>query len=265
MKSRTALKVAVLLILAGGAAALYFSPLRQYLTREHIGHFMTWLRSLWYGPIVLILAYGLACIFGIPASIFVLSAGVIWGWKLGTVYAMCGGMIGATVSYFVARFLGEGVLEKFGRVGESVKKQVENAGFVSMLIVRLIPGPPFAVWNYAAGIARVGFSDYFFATLIGTLPSVMVFTYCADALFHGTMSQGEAFKKLAIVAALIISLVVGTTLLKRRVARPPALSGPGSRWVGRGRTGVVRFYRVLPVLPGPTGRVGGKLAGPVEP
>jgi uncharacterized membrane protein YdjX (TVP38/TMEM64 family) len=218
MRSRTVLKVVVLLLLAGGMAALWFSPLRGYLTREHIGQFITWLRGLWYGPIVLIFAYAVACVFVLPASIFVLSAGIIWGWKLGTLYSMCGGMLGACAAYFAGRFLGEGLLERFGRAGAAVSKQVENAGFKSMLIARLIPGPPFALWNYAAGIARMKFSDYFFATLIGILPANILFTYCADALFHGTMSQGEAFRKLAIVGALLISLIVATGYLKRKVA-----------------------------------------------
>ena len=218
MRARNAVKIGVLLALVGGVGALYFSPLRQYLTREHLAQFIGWLRGLWYGPLVLIASYAVGCIFAIPASIFIMAAAVIWGWKLGAMYAMCGGLLGASASYFAGRFLGEGVLERFGRAGQAVSKQVANAGFVSMLIARLIPGPPFALWNYAAGIARMPFGDYFFATLVGTLPAHIVFAYCADALFSGTMTQGDAVRRLAIVGALLISLIVVTTLLKRRYA-----------------------------------------------
>src|SRR5213075_773456 len=117
-------------------------------------------------------------------------------------------------AYFAGRFLGEGLLDRVGRAGQAVSKQVKNAGFVSMLIARLIPGPPFAVWNYAAGIANMNFGDYFFATLLGTLPAHIVFAYCADALFNGTMTQGDAVKRLAIVAALILAMVFLPNLLK---------------------------------------------------
>ena len=219
MRARNAVKLCVLLALIGGVVALYFSPLRGYLTREHLSEFVAWLRGLWYGPLVLILSYGIGCIFAIPASVFIMAAAVIWGWKLGVVYAMCGGLLGASASYFAGRFLGEGLLERFGKAGEAVSKQVTNAGFVSMLIARLIPGPPFALWNYAAGIARMPFGDYFFATLIGTLPAHIVFAYCADALFSGTMTQGDAVRRLAIVGVLFISLILLTTLLKRRFVR----------------------------------------------
>ena len=220
MRSRRTVKIAILLILVGGVVALYFSPLRDQLSREKIAAWVDTVRALWYGPIVLIVSYAIGCIFAIPASIFIIAAGVIWGWKLGVTYAMCGALLGASAAYVAGRFLGEGLLERFGRAGEVVSKQVKNAGFVSMLIARLIPGPPFAVWNYAAGIANMNFGDYFFATLLGTLPAHIIFAYCADALFNGTMTQGEAVKRLTIVAVLLISMIVLTTLLKRKFARP---------------------------------------------
>ena len=219
MRARRTVKIATLLILVAGVVALYFSPLRDQLSREKIAAWVDTVRDLWYGPVVLIVSYAIGCVFAIPASIFIIAAGVIWGWKLGVTYAMCGALLGASAAYVAGRFLGEGLLERFGKAGQVVSKQVKNAGFVSMLIARLIPGPPFAVWNYAAGIANMNFGDYFFATLLGTLPAHIIFAYCADALFNGTMTEGEAVKRLAIVAALLISMIVLTTLLKRRFAR----------------------------------------------
>jgi uncharacterized membrane protein YdjX (TVP38/TMEM64 family) len=217
MNGRNAIKLATLAVLAGGAVVLYFSPLRAYLTKAHLNDFIAWLRGLWYGPLVLIALYAVGCVFAIPASIFVIAAGVIWGWKLGAVYAITGGMLGAIASYFVGGFLGEGLLEKFGSAGRAVRRQVESAGFTSMLIVRLIPGPPFAVWNYAAGIARMRFRDYFWATLLGAIPGHIVFTYCADSLVNGTMTQGDALRRLAIVCGLLLALMAIPLIIKKRM------------------------------------------------
>ena len=219
MVSRRGVKIATLLVLVAGVAALYFSPLRGYLTRENVYGAVERMRGLWYAPFVLIGAYAVGCVFAIPASVFILAAGAIWGWKLGVTYAMCGAMLGSSAAYFAGRFLGEGLLERFGRAGEAVARQVSRNGFVSMLIARLIPGPPFAVWNYAAGIARMNFGEYFLATLLGTLPAHIVFAYCADALFNGTMTEGDAVKRLAIVAGLLISMIGLTALLKKRMAK----------------------------------------------
>lgn len=211
------MKLAMLVLLAGGGVALYLSPLRTYLTKAHLHDLITWLRGLWYGPLVLIALYAVGCVFAMPASIFVIAAGVIWGWKLGAVYAIAGGMLGAIASYFVGGFLGEGLLEKFGSAGRAVRRQVETAGFTSMLIVRLIPGPPFALWNYAAGVAKMRFRDYFWATLIGVIPSHMVFTYCADSLVNGSMTQGDALRRLVIVCGLMLALIMIPILIKKRL------------------------------------------------
>ena len=61
--------------------------------------------------------------------------------------------------------------------------------------------------NYGAGVMGVRFRDYFFATIVGIAPSKFVFTYCADALFNGSMSEGDAFKRLAIVCALVLAMM----------------------------------------------------------
>ncbi len=216
MTVRNAIKVAILLVMIGAVAALYFTPARQYLTKEHISDGVDYMRGLRFGPAVLILSYALGCIFALPASLFIIAAGVVWGWKFGTLYAMCGGLLGASVSYVIGRFVGEGLLQKFGRTGRMVERHVASAGFKTMLIVRLIPGPPFAVWNYGAGVARVKFSDYFFGTLLGTLPAHAIFAYSADSLYNGTMSHGDALKRLVIVAVLLLAIVILPGLLKKR-------------------------------------------------
>ena len=88
-----------------------------------------------------------------------------------------------------------------------------------MLIVRLIPGSLFAIWNYGAGVARVPFGIYFLATLLGTLPAHFVFAYSADALFSGTMTEKDAIVVLAKVGGLLIALSLIPTAIKRLTKR----------------------------------------------
>ncbi|HEV7920719.1 MAG TPA: VTT domain-containing protein [Thermoanaerobaculia bacterium] len=217
MKGRTAIKIALVLVIAGVVAALYFTPVRQYMDRQHLVIAVEYLRGLWYAPILFILAYAAGCIFAVPASLFIITAGVVWGWLLGGTYSMIGGVLGATFSFLVGRFVGEGMLERFGSVGRRVAKQVDHAGFKSLLILRLIPLFPFAVINYGAGVARVHLTDFVLATAVGLAPSNFVFAYSAHALYENTMSQGEALGRLAIVAVLLLAVVLVPSLLKRRI------------------------------------------------
>jgi uncharacterized membrane protein YdjX (TVP38/TMEM64 family) len=219
MSRRNALRLAVIALLLAAFAALWFSPLREHLTRENIRAAVGQIRAVWYAPIIYIFLYAAGCVVALPASIFVIAAGFIWGWLLGGCYAMIGGTLGAIISYFAGRFIGEGLLERFGRIGRVVAKQVDHAGFRSLLILRNIPGIPFAALNYGAGVAGVRFRDYFFATIIGIAPSKFVLTYCADALFNGSMSEGDAFKRLAIVCSLVIAMIVLPLIVKRFAAR----------------------------------------------
>jgi uncharacterized membrane protein YdjX (TVP38/TMEM64 family) len=223
MSRRLAIRVALGLLLAAVVVAIYLSPLREHLNREDIRAFVGQLRGLWYGPIAFMLIFALACVVALPASIFVIASGLIWGWQLGGTWSMIGGMLGAIASFFAGRFLGEGLLARFGRVGRAVAKQADHAGFKSLLVLRFIPGIPFAALNYGAGVAGVRFGDYVLATLLGMAPSVFIFTYCADALFNGSMGEGDALVRLLIAGALMIAIVLIPGLLKRRLrAVPPS-------------------------------------------
>lgn len=219
MTRRTLFKGAAGVVLLAAFVAIWFSPLRAYMTREHIREFVEHLRGLWYGPIAFVAAFALGCVFALPASVFVIAAGFIWGWVAGGLYALAGGLLGAIASFFVGRFMGEGMLDRFGRVGRAVARQVDHAGFGSLLVLRFIPGIPFAALNYGAGVAGVRFRDYLPATIIGVIPPMFVFAYCADAVFNGSMSEGDIFKRLVIVCGLMLALTLIPMLVKKLTKR----------------------------------------------
>lgn len=215
MSRRTLIKVAVFVLLAAAVVAIYLSPAREHLTRENVRVFVENLRGVWYGPAIFILAFVIACVFALPASLFVLAGGFIWGWFLGSIYSIAGGILGALASFYVGRFVGEGMLAKFGRVGRAVAKQVDHANFSSLLVLRFIPGIPFAVLNYGAGVAGVRVRDFFWSTLGGITPAMFVFAYSADALFNGSMTEGDAAIRLLIVCGLMLAITLLPLAVKR--------------------------------------------------
>lgn len=221
MSRRSLIRAAVLLLLVAGLAAVYFSPLRGELTRDNVRQFVGHLRGLWYGPLIFIGAFALACVLAMPASIFCVAAGFIWGWVFGGVYSIIGGLIGAVASFYIGRFIGSGLLERFGRLGLMVSRQVDHAGFRSLLVLRYIPGIPFAVLNYGAGVAGVRIQDYLPATLIGITPPMFVFAYCSDAIFNGSMSEGAALRRLLVVCVLMLTIIFAPQLVRRLSRRAP--------------------------------------------
>ncbi len=229
LNRRTLFRIAALLILAAIVAGIWFSPLREHLTRDNIRVAVEQARGAWYAPIVFVIVFAAGCVVALPASVFVIAAGFVWGWLAGGIYSLAGGVLGACASYFMGRFIGEGLLARFGAVGRAVTKQLDHAGFKSLLIARNVPGIPFAVLNYGAGVAGARFRDYFWSTLIGIIPSMFVFTYCADALFNGSMTEGDAFKRLLVVCGLMITMILLPMVVKRLTAKKSSkLEQPGS-------------------------------------
>jgi uncharacterized membrane protein YdjX (TVP38/TMEM64 family) len=223
MRRRTAVRLGVVLLLAGAVAVAYLSPARDYMNRESIRGFVENLRGIWYGPGAFIVVFALGCVFGLPASLFVIASGLIWGWVLGGVYAIVGGMIGAVASFYLGRFVGDGLLARFGRVGRIVARQVDHAGFKSLLLVRYIPGIPFVVVNYGAGVAGVRIRHFIPSTFFGIAPPMFVFAYSADALFNGSLSEGDAVKRLLLVSVLMFSILLIPLLVRRFARRVPAV------------------------------------------
>lgn len=220
MSRRLVFRIAVAVVLAAVVIGLWFSPLREQLTRENVRSFVEHLRGLWYGPIAFIAVFAAACVFALPASVFCIAAGFIWGWLLGGTYALIGGMLGATASFYLGRFIGEGVLDRFGRVGRMVRKLVDHAGFRSMFVARNIPGIPFAVLNYGAGVCGVRFRDFLPATVLGVIPAMYVFAYCADALFNGTMNEGDVAWRILLACALMLGFALLPVAVRKWVGRP---------------------------------------------
>jgi len=212
-------KATVGLLFLALVVIVYNSPLRESLTPEKIREVRDSVRTLWYGPPLFILLYAVGCTFLIPATLFILAAGAVWGWWLGGMYAIAGAALGSMMSYYLARFVGGGVIGRFGKAGAAMARRLEGLGFSAFLMLRLIPLFPFAVLNYGAGIARIRPRIFLLATVIGTAPSHFVVAYSADALLAGTISREQATQRVLLVVGLMLVVFMVPMLLKRRAQK----------------------------------------------
>jgi Uncharacterized conserved protein len=210
-------RIALALFLVAVVAILYLTSARDYLTLDRAKQIIPAFRSLAYGPVLFIALYAVGCVFAVPASIFIIAAGIIWGALFGGVYALAGGVLGAFVSFSVGKFIGAGLLPKLGKHGQRLERELEKAGFRSMLVLRLVPIFPFAVLNYAAGVAGMAAGDFVFATALGTAPSHFIVAYSADAIANGTLTSKGAFVRILIVGVLLAALVLLPLAFRRKV------------------------------------------------
>jgi uncharacterized membrane protein YdjX (TVP38/TMEM64 family) len=72
------------------------------------------------------------------------------------------------------------------------------------------------VLNFASGLSKVSFRDYFLATIVGVLPATAVYAYFADSVIAGaTRARSQAVWHIAIAGIIMILLSYGPALWRR--------------------------------------------------
>src|SRR5437867_2968089 len=90
---------AVLVLLTGVAAGLYFLPVHDYVQQ-----FLAWVQGLGAWGLVLLAAfYTPACLLLIPGSLVTLAGGTLFGLVPGTIAISIGSTVGASVAFLVGR------------------------------------------------------------------------------------------------------------------------------------------------------------------
>jgi uncharacterized membrane protein YdjX (TVP38/TMEM64 family) len=142
--------------------------------------FIHWVES--YGalaPVVFIAGFAVGTAALVPASIFTMAAGVLFGVVRGTVYAFLGATLGAMIAFLISRYVARRTVKRklsadtrFTRIDRAIRSH----GFKVVFLLRLSPVFPFAIINYTLGLTRVRFVDYLAAS-IGLIPPTWLYVY----------------------------------------------------------------------------------------
>ena len=118
--------------------------------------------------------------FGSPIAIF---AGFIFGKWYGLLFVVIGLTIGATFLYsFANYFLKDFIKEKFLFKFQSLEIKFKKSEFIYLLIYRFVGGIPFAISNVLPCIFNVKVNNFFWATLIGIIPSLFLICSIGNGL-----------------------------------------------------------------------------------
>ncbi|NLK58721.1 MAG: TVP38/TMEM64 family protein [Tissierellia bacterium] len=200
-------RVLLLLALVAGSVYVYRNADISQLTPEAIS---ARLRAAGHwGVIGYVLLLTLLPLLLFPDSVLVMAGGMVFGLAKGTVLTSIGSLLGGMLAYFIARWLGHGVVKKLIRTDNLVDMTSGRRGFFLILILRLVPLFPFKVVSYSAGLAGVDWKEFALATLVGSMPGILVYTNLGDKV-HDIRSPEFVF---AVV--LLILLTVVFTLAKR--------------------------------------------------
>lgn len=203
------LLVAVLLVLIG--LALVF--------RDHIrvDILLAQIRALGpWGPLAFILLYGIAPPLFLPGFPLTLAGGALFGPVWGTLYSLVGATGGATLAFYIARYLAsEWVEQRTKGIAKRLKEGVEQEGWRFVAFTRLVPLFPFNLLNYAFGLTKIKPSHYIVTSLFAMLPGAAAYSFIGYAGRESAVG-GEGWV-LKIGAAL--GLLVFVSMLPRLVRR----------------------------------------------
>lgn len=131
-------------------------------------------------PAVFLLIYSVTAICFIPSFLLTFSGGFLFDFWTASVLSILGTSLGAVSAFLIGRYLARTAVEKWAsriREFERIAVLVEKKGWKIVLLARLSPVFPFLIGNFAFGTTRMPALHYFFASLAGTIPSAMVYTY----------------------------------------------------------------------------------------
>jgi uncharacterized membrane protein YdjX (TVP38/TMEM64 family) len=169
----------VLFVVFGGSRYLTFSALAD----NH-----EWLCAMVKGAgakavLAFVLSYAGLVALSVPgAALCTIAAGFLFGPWLGTLYALAGATLGATIVFLAARAGLAGLLTKAGPWVRRFEAGFRDDALSYLLVLRLIPLFPFWLVNLVAGVIGVPLRTYLLATLIGMIPGTFVFASLGNGL-----------------------------------------------------------------------------------
>lgn len=177
--------------------------------QEYIQSFGIW------GPVISMLLMTInTVIIPLPTFIITVANALVYGWQWGVLLSWSGAMIGAAVNFGVAQIYGRPLVEKL--VGKKSLQLAdgffERYGKHTIIITRLIPILSFGIISYAAGLTKLRFWTYFWATGVGQLPATIVYSFISYSIADEILAGGEAIISPPVLFWALIALLVMSVL-----------------------------------------------------
>ena len=185
--------------------------------------FAVWVDNLGsLGPFAFIAGYAAATLAFVPGSVLTLAGGAIFGLLNGSIYALTGATLGATLSFLLARYAAREAVERRLEGNprfQAIDHAVGQRGLKIVLLLRLSPIFPFNLLNYALGLTKIPLKSYLFAS-IGMLPGTVLYTYSGliigdvARLAGGTDPERDVAYYAVVVLGLLATILVLATITR---------------------------------------------------
>jgi uncharacterized membrane protein YdjX (TVP38/TMEM64 family) len=164
-----------------------------------------------------------------PGPLLAGASGLLFGTALGFPLSLTAAVLGASLAFLIARSAGRDAVERRGgtRV-RRLREAIGRRGFLAVLYARIVPGVPYSLVNYAAGLAPIRLATFAAATALGAAPRAFAYTALGGSL--DDLGSPEA---IVAVAVLVVMAVGGLVALRlTRSGSGAGTSSPASPTAG---------------------------------
>ncbi len=210
MKIAAVALVVVLLLLAHrfGVFDQFKDPARVKQTLVELGP---------WGYVAFLVAYAALQPFGVPGTVFVFAAPLIWPWPVAFALSMVGTMaasvIGFSFSRFVARdWIASIVPKRFRKYDDALERRALTTVFTLRLIFWMPP-----LLHAFFGVSKVRFWTHFWGSLAGYVLPLFLVSFFGEKLYD-VMKQAPTEVWVALGGAAV-TIAVGVWLLRRQRTR----------------------------------------------
>jgi uncharacterized membrane protein YdjX (TVP38/TMEM64 family) len=191
----------------------------DWFTPDELSRILQSFRGHWWAPLLLVSFYAIFCPLGVPASPFILAGGAIFGFFVGLIWNWIGTMLGAVLSYGLARFLGREAVERLGGARlRQAEALLRRRGAPMLIGMRFLP-IPFAFANSAAALVGVPFNRFLWTTALGILPPLGAMSYAASLILDPGADRRAILQNLSLAFLALGFLVILPAVIRRRLRK----------------------------------------------
>ncbi|SDK12012.1 TVP38/TMEM64 family protein [Natronincola ferrireducens] len=187
----------------------------NFISIDYLRKFTGRIRRLGFlGVLLYLVSFALGTMLLLPSLPFALLGGITYGTVLGIVYATIGDLLGASMAFVVARYIGRERIEKrlksskaFHEIDEGVKQD----GWRIVVLTRMVPIIPHWLQNYVYGLTGISFTTYAFVTLLCIIPGTAVWIFAINTVGR---DEGDAKRTMIYLGIAAVAIVVISYLPK---------------------------------------------------
>lgn len=202
----------VVLVVATLVVAQRLGVFRELADPPHLATTLVGLGP--WGYVAFIVAYATLQPFGIPGTVFVVAASLIWPWPIAFVLSMIGTMAASVVGFAFARFIARDWIA--ARIPARFRKYddaLETRAFATVFLLRLVFWMP-PLLHAFFGISKVRFWTHFWGSFVGYLGPLFALSFFGPRVLEWMRRAGPG--PWAIIGAIGVAIGLVVWLRRRR-------------------------------------------------